>query len=64
MKKLIYQIIEGSESKFIEFITNRTSEWTEEQYLRNRDPRTTKMKLISDEETEEQESLSREIRLG
>lgn len=64
MKKLIYQIIEGSESKFIEFITNRTSEWTEEQYLRNRDPQTTKMKLISDEETEEQESLSREIRLG
>lgn len=64
MKKLIYQIIEGSESKFIEFITNRTSEWTEEQYLRNRDPQITKMKLISDEETEEQESLSREIRLG
>lgn len=64
MKKLIYQIIEGSESKFIEFITDRTSEWTEEQYLRNRDPQTTKMKLISDEETKEQESLSREIRLG
>ena len=62
MKKYIYQIIEGDESKFIEFITDRTLEWTEEQYLRHR-PNTT-MKLISNEATEEKEPLSREIGLG
>ena len=62
MRKYIYQIIEGSESKFVEFITDRTSNWTEQQYLRNRT--NTTMNLISDEATEEKEAVSREIELG
>jgi len=62
MKKLIYEIIESGESKFIEFITDRTSEWTEKQYTRNRT--NCEMKLISNEATKEKEPLSREIRLG
>ena len=62
MRKYIYQIIEGSESKFVEFITDRTSNWTEQQYLRNRV--NTTMNLISDEATEEKEAVSREIELG
>jgi len=66
MRKLIYKIIEEkaqSQSIYhIEFITDRTPEWTEEQYLRNRS--NTIMELISDEETEEQESLSRKVKLG
>ena len=66
MRKLIYKIIEEKEQSqsiyHIEFITDRTPEWTEEQYLRNRS--NTIMELISDEETEEQESLSRKVKLG
>lgn len=66
MRKLIYKITEEKEQSesiyHIEFITDRTSEWTEEQYLRNRS--NTIMELISDEETEEQEGLSREVELG
>jgi len=66
MRKLIYKIIEEkaqSQSIYhIEFITDRTPEWTEEQYLGNRS--NTIMELISDEETEEQESLSRKVKLG
>jgi len=66
MRKLIYKITEEkpqSQSIYhIEFITDRTPEWTEEQYLRNRS--NTIMELISDEETEEQESLSRKVKLG
>lgn len=62
MRKYIYQIIEGSESKFVEFITDRTSNWTKQQYLRNRV--NTTMNLISDEATEEKEAVSREIELG
>ena len=62
MRKLIFQIVEGNESKYIEFITDRTSIWTEQQYLRNRS--NTQMYLISDEETEEKEAVSREVELG
>ena len=66
MKKLIYKITEEKEQSqsiyHIEFITDRTPEWTEEQYLRNRT--NTFMELVSDEETEEQEGLSREVKLG
>ena len=47
---------------FIEFITDRTPQWTEEQYLRNRV--NTTMELIEDEETKETEPISREVRLG
>jgi hypothetical protein len=66
MRKLIYKITEEktqSQSIYhIEFITDRTPEWTEEQYLRNRS--NTIMELVSNEETKEQESLSREVKLG
>jgi hypothetical protein len=66
MRKLIYKVIEEksqSQSIYhIEFITDRTPEWTEEQYLRNRT--NTFMELVSDEETEEKEPVSREVKLG
>ena len=66
MRKLIYKIVEETKNtqthKFIEFITDRTPKWTEEQYLRNRI--NTTMELIGDEETEETEPISREVRLG
>tara|TARA_B100000886_G_scaffold297177_1_gene224747 strand:+ start:22 stop:213 length:192 start_codon:yes stop_codon:yes gene_type:complete len=62
MRKLTYKIVEettNSQShKFVEFITDRTPKWTEEQYLRNRS--NTTMELIGDEETEETEPISRE----
>ena len=59
MRKITFKIEDTTSSKNIEFITDRTSEWTEEQYSRNREPLT--MELISDEETKEPEPLSREI---
>lgn len=66
MRKQIFKVIEEKEQSqsiyHIEFITERTSEWTEQQYLRNRS--NTIMELISDEETEEKEPVSREVKLG
>ena len=62
MKKLIYKIIEDDKQYSLEFITDRTPEWTEQQYTRNRI--NCKMELISNETTEEQKSISREIGLG
>ena len=66
MRKLVYKITEEksqSQSIYhIEFITDRTSEWTEQQYLRNRS--NTFMELVSDEETEEKEPTSRKVKLG
>ena len=66
MRKLLFKIREETENsqttKFIEFITDRTPQWTEEQYLRNRV--NTTMELIEDEETKETEPISREVRLG
>ncbi len=66
MRKLTYKIVEETTNsqthKFIEFITDRTPQWTEEQYLRNRI--NTTMELIGDEETKETEPISRESRLG
>ena len=66
MRKLTYKIVEETTNsqthKFIEFITDRTPQWTEEQYLRNRS--NTTMELVGDEETEETEPISRESRLG
>ena len=63
MRKFVFRITnEGEQSqsiKNIEFITDRTPEWTEEQYTRNREPLT--MELISDEATKETEAVSREI---
>ena len=66
MRKLTYMIIDdGEQSQKIysmEFITDNTTQWTEKQYLRNRTG--TIMELISDEETEETEPISREVKLG
>jgi len=66
MRKLIYKITEEKEQSqsiyHIEFITDRTPEWTEQQYLRHRS--NTLMELVSDEETEEKEPTSREVKLG
>ena len=59
MRKITFKIEDSTSTKNIEFITDRTVEWTEEQYSRNREPLT--MELISDEETEETEAVSREI---
>lgn len=62
MRKLTYLVIENNKTYGLEFITNRTSQWTETQYMRHR--RGITMELISDEETEEKEPLSREVELG
>ena len=63
MKKLVFLIKEQNEApKVIQFITDRTAEWTIEQYGRNRLP--LEMELIRDEETEEKEPISREVDLG
>ena len=50
MKKLIYKVTEGGKMEHVEFITNRTPQWTEEQYSRHR--YNVAMELISNEETE------------
>jgi len=66
MRKLTYKIKTETENsqtiEIIEFITDRTPKWTEEQYLRHRP--NTLMELISDEETEEEKPVSREVELG
>ena len=62
MRKLRYRIQEETENsqtnKFIEFVTDRTPQWTEKQYLRNRS--NTTMELVSNEEAEETDPISRE----
>ena len=51
MRKLVFLITEQNEApKVIEFITDRSPEWTIEQYGRNRLP--LEMELIKDEESE------------
>ncbi len=66
MRKLTYKVTEDTDTSqrifFLEFITDRTSKWTQEQYLRHRN--NTKMELIGDEESEEENATSREIKLG
>lgn len=62
MKKLIYKITEDDKQYSLEFITDRTPEWTEQQYTRHRI--NCKMELISNETTEEKEPTSREVKLG
>lgn len=58
MRKLTYIITEGSELKQMEFITDRTPQWTEEQYMRNRN---CTMRLVGNEPTEETEATSKVI---
>jgi len=62
MRKLIYNVTDGDERYTLEFITNRTPEWTEQQYTRHRI--NCRMDLISNETTEEQKPISREVGLG
>ena len=63
MRKLVFLITEQNEApKVIEFITDRSPEWTIEQYGRNRLP--LEMELIKDEESEEEIQISREVDLG
>jgi hypothetical protein len=62
MRKLIYNVTDGDERYTLEFITDRTPEWTEQQYTRHRI--NCRMELISNETTEEQKPISREIGLG
>ena len=63
MRKLVFLITEQNEApKVIEFITDRSPEWTIEQYGRNRLP--LQMELIKDEESEEETQISREVDLG
>ena len=63
MRKLVYRVTEPNEKPYgLEFITDRTPEWTEQQYTRHR-PNCV-MELTSNETTKEKESLSREVRLG
>jgi hypothetical protein len=58
MNKLTYIITQGSELHQIEFITDRTPQWTEKQYMRNRN---CTMRLIGNEPTNETEATSRVI---
>jgi len=58
MRKLTYLITQGSELQKIEFITDRTPEWTVEQYTRHRN---CTMELIGNEPTEETESKTKRI---
>jgi len=62
MRKLIYNVTDGDEKYTLEFITDRTPEWTEQQYTRHRI--NCRMDLISNETTEEQKPISREVGLG
>lgn len=62
MKKLTYKIIEELNTYGLEFITDRSTEWTEDQYLRNRSKTT--MELISNETTKEKHPISRKVKLG
>jgi hypothetical protein len=59
MRKITFKIEDSTSTKNIEFITDRTPQWTVEQYSRNREPLT--MELISNEATKETEAVSREI---
>ena len=58
MRKLTFQVTEGDEFYGMEFITDRTPQWTIEQYTRHRH---CTMELIGDEPTDETEAKSRKI---
>ena len=58
MKKLVFEITQTTNGEVnrevVEVITDRTSEWTISQYLRNKIH--TKMELISETETDQTET--------
>lgn len=59
MNKLTYIITEGDETIAMEFITDRTAHWTEQQYLRHRTNCT--MNLVAEEVTDETIPVARYI---
>ena len=59
MNKLTYIITEGDETIAMEFITDRTAHWTEQQYKRHRSD--CNMNLIAEEVTDETTAVSRYI---
>ena len=59
MNKLTYIITEGEETIAMEFITDRTANWTEQQYLRHRTDCT--MNLIEEKTTDETIAVARYI---
>ena len=61
MIKLTYLITEEDESYGMEFITDRTPQWTEQQYKRHRVNIT--MTLIGEEPTEETEGTAKKVDL-
>ena len=61
MKKLTYLITDGDETYGMEFITDKTPQWSESQYLRHRHNCT--MNLIGEEDTEETVGTARKVDL-
>jgi len=59
MRKITFKIEDSSTTKNVEFITDRTVEWTTEQYSRNREH--LNMVVIDDTETSETTPTSREV---
>ena len=55
MRKLTYTITESGETYNMVFITDRTPQWTESQYMRHR---ICEMVLVGDEPTEETKATS------
>ena len=63
MRKLVYKVTKPNTTYYhLEFITDRTPAWTEQQYTRHRI--NCKMELLSNETTKETEPISREVGLG
>ena len=62
MRKLIFKIEDNGKKFLLECVTDRTPEWTMNQYSRNR--KGCIIEMISNEETEERQPTSREIGLG
>lgn len=58
MRKLTFEVFDEGEYYGMEFITDRTPQWTEEQYMRNRN---CTMRLVGNEPTEETEATSKVI---
>jgi serine/threonine protein kinase HipA of HipAB toxin-antitoxin module len=61
MQKLTYIITEGDRTYGMEFITDRTPSFTENQYMRHRANCT--MNLIGEEPTEETQGQSNEFEI-
>lgn len=59
MRKLTYTVVENNETYKLEFITDRTPSWTEEQYTRHRP--NCKMKLVEDKPTEQTTATSNKV---